>query len=101
MTVSAVMEVKNDSEQKSSLMDVHFREVLSRILSSAPPFPWKQSDPAFLATNGLLRVCSGSTVGRHFDMVAPFFISHLSTAAYNKNDDDSMCVPKQVFKTDN
>ena len=75
----------SEDEEKSSFMDDYFRRVLPRILSSAPPFPWKQTDPAFLAMDALLRVCNGSTIGGNFDMVAPFFISHLSTSAYNKN----------------
>jgi len=74
------------SDAMLSLMDVHFRGVLPRIVASAPPFPWKQTDPAFLAMDALLRTCRGSTVGNNFDMVAPFFVSHLSTAAYNTND---------------
>jgi len=72
----------------NEVMDVHFRRVLPKITASAPPFPWKQSDPAFLAMDALLRACSGSMVGSNFDMVAPFFISHLSTAAYTKNVSD-------------
>lgn len=70
-----------------SLMDIHFRLVFSRIVSSAPAFPWEQSDPAFRAMDALLRACTGATVASNFDMVAPFFISHLSTAAYSKNTD--------------
>mmetsp|Transcript_27324 Transcript_27324/g.65668 ORF Transcript_27324/g.65668 Transcript_27324/m.65668 type:complete len:607 (+) Transcript_27324:502-2322(+) len=76
-------------ENAPSLLDVHFRSILSRITSSAPSFPWKQSDPAFLAMDALLRSCSGCTVGCNFNMVAPFFISHLSISAYKKNTSDS------------
>ena len=55
-------------------------------IESHDEFPWKQTDPAFLAVEAILRVCNGSTVGSNFDLVAPFFISHLSTLPYNKND---------------
>lgn len=70
----------------SSPMDVYFRQVLSRILSPAPPFPWKQSDPAFLATNALLRASKGSTIRDNFDLVATFFIYHLSTKKHLEED---------------
>ena len=79
----------NGRDVGSSLLDVHFRRVFQTIVSSAPQFPWKQSDPAFLAIDALLRACIGSTVGENFDMVAPFFIGHLSTVVCNKNGDDS------------
>lgn len=75
-------------EKGSSLFDVHFRKLFAKIVATAPPFPWKQSEPALLAVDALLRACSGSTVGSNFDMVAPFFISHLSTMDYNNNSTD-------------
>ncbi|KAL7437450.1 hypothetical protein ACHAXH_007666 [Discostella pseudostelligera] len=75
-------------EKGSSLFDVHFRKLFAMIVATAPPFPWKQSEPALLAVDALLRACSGSTVGSSFDMVAPFFISHLSTMDYNNNSTD-------------
>ena len=81
-----------------SLMDVHFRTLLPKITSASPPFPWKQTDPSFLAMDALLRACSGSTVGSNFDMVAPFFIRHLSTAAYKRNDTDDKCLKDATTK---
>ncbi|KAL7549988.1 hypothetical protein ACHAWF_013244 [Thalassiosira exigua] len=75
-------------EEGVSLLDVYFREVMRRIASSATPFPWRQSDPAFLAVNALLRACRGSTVGRNFDAAAPFFIGHLSADSHCGGDDE-------------
>ncbi|KAL9186251.1 hypothetical protein ACHAXT_005489 [Thalassiosira profunda] len=77
----------NDDDETSSLMDVHFRGVLQAITQSAPAFPWKQTYPSFLAMDALLRACSGFTVGSNFDLVAPFFITHLSTAAFSKSEE--------------
>lgn len=65
----------------SCVFDAYFREIFAKIMSIASPFPWKQSEPDFLAIDALLRTCSGSTIGRNFDLVAPFFISHLTTSA--------------------
>ena len=68
----------NDDDTKTSLMDVHFRRVLQKIVSSAPSYPWIGSDPAFLAMDALLSTCRGSTIGSNFDLVAPFFIGHFT-----------------------
>ncbi|KAL3767641.1 hypothetical protein ACHAW5_006879 [Stephanodiscus triporus] len=69
--------------ENSCVLDVYFRQILAKIMSAASSFPWKQTEPAFLATDALIRTCSGSTVGRNFDMVLPFFISHLSATGHN------------------
>ncbi|KAL3809426.1 hypothetical protein ACHAXA_003995 [Cyclostephanos tholiformis] len=71
--------------ENSCVLDVYFREIFAKIMSIASALPWKKSDPDFLATDALLRTCSGSTVGRNFDLVAPFFISHLSTSTGQKS----------------
>ena len=68
----------NDDDTKTSLMDVHFRRVLQKIVSSAPSYPWIGSDPAFLAMDALLSTCRGSAIGSNFDLVAPFFIGHFT-----------------------
>lgn len=68
---------KNCNEESSCVLDIHFREVLAIILSTAMPLPWKQSEPVFCAMDALLRACNGYTVGSNFNLVAPFFISHL------------------------
>jgi hypothetical protein len=80
----------NVDAEKSCVLDVYFRRIFAKIMSAASPFPWKQSDPAFLATDALLRTCSGSTVGRNFDIVAPFFISHLSSTGHNSDNMDGV-----------
>jgi hypothetical protein len=82
---SGALSDSNYNGENSCVFDVYFRQILAKIMSSASPFPWKQSDPAFLATDALLRTCSGSAVGRNFDMVAPFFISHLCSTGHNSN----------------
>ena len=76
--------------ENSCVLDVYFRQIFAKIMSAASPFPWKQSDTAFLATDALLRTCSGSTVGSNFDMVAPFFISHLPSTGHNINSIDGV-----------
>ena len=65
---------KNCNEEIPCILDIHFREVLAKILSTAP-LPWKLSEPAFRAVDTLLRACVGYTIGSNFDLVAPFFIS--------------------------
>ena len=77
---------KNNDDEGLTLLDVHFRTILPKVIA-AHEFPWKQSDPAFLAMDALLRHCKGSTVGNNFGLVAPFFISHLSNIP-KKNEDD-------------
>jgi hypothetical protein len=81
----AISTSKNCKCENSCVFDVYFREIFAKIMSIASPFPWKQSEPDFLATDALLRTCSGSTIGRNLDLVAPFFISHLSTSAGQNN----------------
>jgi len=77
---------QNDDDEGLTLLDVHFRTILPKI--AAHEFPWKQSDPSFLAMDALLRHCKGSTVGNNFGLVAPFFISHLSNIP-KKNEDNN------------
>jgi hypothetical protein len=67
----------SNEESRACVLDIHFREVLTKILSTDMPLPWTQSEPAFRAVDALLRACNGYTVGSNFDLVAPFFISHL------------------------
>lgn len=68
---------QNEDDEGLTLLDVHFRTILPKIIAEHE-FPWKQSDPSFLAMDALLRHCKGSTVGNNFGLVVPFFISHLS-----------------------
>ena len=73
---TAIQTIASDD---GTLLDVHFRSVAENILEkSVRSFPWKQSDPSFLALDALLRACRGSTTGSNFDLLAPFFISHLT-----------------------
>jgi len=74
-TFSSTLLGQNTNDE--TLLDVHFRTILPKIIADHE-FPWKQSDPSFLAMDALLRHCKGSTVGNNFGLVAPFFISHLS-----------------------
>ena len=75
-------------EKGLSFLDVHFRKVFIEITSNAPQFPWKQSEPALRAIDALLRSCNGYIVGSNFDLVAPFFMSHLSNMQYSSNSND-------------
>ncbi|KAL3801640.1 hypothetical protein HJC23_013145 [Cyclotella cryptica] len=68
----------NESNPSSrfSLLDDYFRRVYMKINATAP-FPWKRSDPAFLAINAFLRMSRGSTIRSNFDLIAPLFLYHL------------------------
>lgn len=67
---------------RRTLLDTHFRQLLPKIASVGPSFPWQHTDPTMLTMCALLRTSNGSTVGSNFDIVAPFFIHHLSTTGY-------------------
>ncbi|EJK65954.1 hypothetical protein THAOC_13148 [Thalassiosira oceanica] len=67
------------ASDEGTLLDVHFRSVAENILvNTSRSFPWKPRDPSFLALDALLRACRGSTTGSNFDLLAPFFIGHLT-----------------------
>eukprot|EP00956_Cyclotella_meneghiniana_P007002 scaffold9429_cov71-Cyclotella_meneghiniana.AAC.2 len=78
----------NDSRSTSlSLLDIYFRHIAMKITKSEP-FPWKRSDPAFLAMDALLRNAKGSTVRNNFELVEPLFIHHLPLNTDNVRDND-------------
>lgn len=68
-----------------SLLDVHFRKLVGKIADAADStFPWKESDPTFIAMAALLQTVEGSTVLSNFDLAAPFFVQHMSSAEIDK-----------------
>lgn len=78
----------NDARSASlSLLDIYFRHVAMKI-NKMEPFPWKRSDPAFLAMDALLRNARGSTVRNNFDLVEPLFIHHLPLNADDVRDNE-------------
>jgi len=87
---------QNNENEGLTLLDVHFRTILPKIRDKHE-FPWKQSDPSFLAMDALLRHCKGSTVGKNFGLVAPFFISHLSNIPNKKNEESDGCGGSQML----
>jgi hypothetical protein len=70
----------DSSDTKRNLFDVHFRKLVPKITVAAGStvFPWKETDPSFLAMAALLKTIEGSTVSSNFDIAAPFFIHHMS-----------------------
>lgn len=75
-----------DPDTTRSLLDVHFRNLVPKIADGADSaFPWKESDPTFIAMAALLRTVEGSTVSSNFDLVAPFFIQHMSSTEIDKD----------------
>ena len=68
---------ETDSDTKQSLLDVHFRQLVSKLTADSS-FPWKETDAPFIALTALLQASKGSTVSSNFDLVAPFFLHHMS-----------------------
>ncbi len=73
---------------KRSLLDFHFRKLLPKITAAAESaFPWKESDAAFLAMTALVRAAEGATVSSNFELVAPFFVHHMSSTEIAKEEE--------------
>eukprot|EP00984_Skeletonema_dohrnii_P016508 scaffold7349_cov129-Skeletonema_dohrnii-CCMP3373.AAC.13 len=75
----------DSDDTKRSLLDAHFRKLVLKITAAVEStFPWKESDAAFSAMTALLRTVEGSTVSSNFEVVAPFFMHHMSSAEIAK-----------------
>ena len=75
----------DSDDMKRSLLDVHFCKLVPKIIADAESaFPWKESDAAFLAMTALLRTVQGATVSSNIELVAPFFIHHMSSTEISK-----------------
>eukprot|EP00985_Skeletonema_marinoi_P028524 scaffold25169_cov122-Skeletonema_marinoi.AAC.2 len=75
----------DSDDTKRSLLDAHFRKLVLNITAAAEStFPWKESDAAFSAMTALLRTVEGSTVSSNFEVVAPFFMHHMSSTEIAK-----------------
>eukprot|EP00569_Conticribra_weissflogii_P008602 CAMPEP_0171364746 /NCGR_PEP_ID=MMETSP0879-20121228/4217_1 /TAXON_ID=67004 /ORGANISM="Thalassiosira weissflogii, Strain CCMP1336" /LENGTH=1303 /DNA_ID=CAMNT_0011872163 /DNA_START=115 /DNA_END=4026 /DNA_ORIENTATION=+ len=90
--LSSLHNVKQNSSSsaglsQNSLLDLYFRQLLPKIALSGPSFPWKCSEPSFRAMDAFLRCANPSTIGGNFDVVAPFFIHHLSNSGFKKSED--------------
>mmetsp|Transcript_12295 Transcript_12295/g.18847 ORF Transcript_12295/g.18847 Transcript_12295/m.18847 type:complete len:989 (-) Transcript_12295:103-3069(-) len=73
---------------KRSLLDFHFRKLLPKITAAAEyAFPWEESDAAFLAMTALVRAAEGATVSSNFELVAPFFVHHMSSTEIAKEEE--------------
>ncbi|KAL7485198.1 hypothetical protein ACHAW6_010813, partial [Cyclotella cf. meneghiniana] len=71
-----VISTESNSFSRLALLDDYFRQVCMKINATAP-FPWKRSDPTFLAIDAFLRINRGSTIQNNFDLIAPVFLYHL------------------------
>lgn len=72
-------------DMKQSLLDFHFCKLVPKITAAAEStFPWKECHAAFLAMTALLRAVEGATVSSNFELVAPFFIHHMSSTEIAK-----------------
>eukprot|EP00984_Skeletonema_dohrnii_P028885 scaffold19087_cov72-Skeletonema_dohrnii-CCMP3373.AAC.1 len=75
----------DSDDTKRSLLDAHFRKLVQKITAAVEStFPWKESDAAFSAMTALLRTVEGSTVSSNFEVVAPFFLHHMSSTEIAK-----------------
>ena len=69
------------AKKEATLLDDYFCKVVPKIVATAETeFPWKESDASFQSMRALLRAVNGSTISSNFDVVAPFFMHHISNS---------------------